>query len=490
MSDEHQHREIAGRLRGEHKRLPSLIDGELVSEGELLSEVTDPFTGEAIAELADGAAHVERAVAAAKKAQLVWAKTSPRDRGKAIHKLARALRDARADFIDAECVDAGVPKMLASRFSVAAMLRSYDYFAEWADKIYGEVVPTNHGVIDWVKREPVGVVASITAWNTPSLFLGSKVAPALAAGNAVIVKPSEKAPLPAHVFAQAVARSGLPKGLVSVVHGGAAGGAALVSHDDVDMVTFTGGSKTGASVAAAAGVKRSCLELGGKSAAVIFGDADLDQASFQLAFGSFGLSGQACAAASRLVIERAAFDAFVDKLATTATNMAMGDPLDAGTMLGPLIDEAALDRVSAMVERAKSEGAEIICGGERQGRFYKPTLMVGAAQDSEVAQQEIFGPVTCAFAFDKPAQAAAIANDTRYGLAASVWSKSIKRAHRTAEALAAGYVWINAYGAIPYTTPFGGIKASGHGREGRARCDLELHTAQEHLLAALTREGT
>jgi acyl-CoA reductase-like NAD-dependent aldehyde dehydrogenase len=303
--------------------------------------------------------------------------------------------------------------------------------------------------------------------------LGSKIAPALAAGNTVVIKPSERAPLSAHLFAQAATKAGVPAGVINIIYGGKETGEALVSHDDVDMVTFTGGSETGRAIARAAELKRTSLELGGKSAAIVFDDANLDQASFQLTFGSFGLSGQACAAASRLLIQKGAYDAFVDKLQTTATAMAIGDPLDAGTMLGPLIDEASLERVETMVAAAKSDGATVVFGGERQsqglcarGCFYKPTLLANVDAMAPIAQRELFGPVACAFSFDDAKAAMKIANATRYGLAASVWTSALKKAHRAAAALEAGYVWINAYGSIPYTTPFGGLGDSGHGRAG------------------------
>lgn len=476
MSDferaELRHQQLAERLVADGVGM--WIDGEFVREGEPRDAV-DPFVAQPFASVPDAdATTVDRAVAAAKKAQAQWVKTSARDRAKALRKLASCLREVRKDLVAAECLNAGIPKMLASRFSVSAAVRSYEYFAEWADKIYGEVVPTNSpGVLDFTRREPLGVVAAITAWNTPTLFLGSKVAPALAAGNAVVIKPSERAPLPAHLFAKAAAAAGLPKGLINVVYGAGETGAALVGHPDVDMVTFTGGTETGKRIAAAAGLRPTCLELGGKSAAIVFGDANLDQAAFQLTFGSFGLSGQACAASSRLLIERGAYDAFIDKLAATATNMAMGDPLDDGTMLGPLISEASVARVEGLVEEAKQAGAEVVFGGERhddgvcaRGHFYRPTLLGGVNADADVAREEIFGPVACAFAFDKPADALELANRSRYGLAASVWTRSLKRAHNLSADLAAGYVWVNSYGAIPYSAPFGGIKDSGHGREG------------------------
>ena len=245
------------------------IGGEYVAPTGDKRAVNDPYAECAFADVGDADADaVHRAVSHAKEAQAVWAKTPPRKRAKALHRVAACLREQRANLVRAECLNAGVPKMLASRFSVAAAIRSFEYFAEWTDKIYGEVVPINTpNVLDFTRREPVGVVAAITAWNTPTLFIGSKIAPALAAGNAVVIKPSELAPLPAYMFSRAVAEAGLPAGLINVIYGGAQTGEALVRHPDVDLITFTGGTATGERIAASAGVKRTAFELGGKSAA-------------------------------------------------------------------------------------------------------------------------------------------------------------------------------------------------------------------------------
>ncbi len=478
-----QHKAAGNELMdGVDGALPQLINGALVQGDGDPFDAIDPFLNQPFGAVSTSTPEqVDQAVAAARAAQPGWAALSDRKRGAALKAIADALRANKSLLGKAESVNAGIPNMVASRFSVAAMIRHYEYYGEWADKIYGSVIPGTGGkVLDYTLREPHGVVATITAWNSPSLFMGSKVAPALAAGNTVVLKPSESCPLPGQILARAIQDAGIPEGVINIVYGGPETGTALTTHPDVDMVTFTGGTAIGEKISAQAGLKPICLELGGKSPSIVLPDADLDKTVFGLIGGAFALSGQACAASSRIIVHQDVYDQFVEKFSNMVGMMALGDPLDGTTVLGPLISERQLARTMEFIGIGNSDG-ELVFGGEQltdgifaQGNFVQPTLFANVPLDSRLAREEVFGPVCCLFKYSDLDQAIAIANDTEFGLAGSIWTKSVNKAHRLAASLNAGFVWINAYGNVPYTAPFGGYKSSGHGREGGLEGILEF----------------
>lgn len=439
--------------------------------------VVDPSTGEEFATIAEaGAEEVERAVAAARNAyESYWRKSSSAERRRVLLRLAELAEAHKEELALLESLDVGMIHSLARRFAARSLARNFEYYASWCDKLYGSVVPLPgaEAALDYVRREPYGVVAAITAWNTPLVFLGSKVAPALATGNTVVVKPSELGSLSILRFAELCTEADLPPGLVNVITGGPATAQHLLRHPGVDKVSFTGGSATGKLVmgACAATLKHVTLELGGKSPQLVFADADLDRAVPGVALGGLALSGQACAAGTRVLVAQSIFAEFAERLCKMVQGLPIGDPLRPETVLGPLISETHLQRVQGYLQLAEAQCAQWLMRGQRlggelsRGYFLSPTLLAGVDPNSRLAQEEIFGPVLLLFPFHDEAEAIVRANATRYGLAAGVWSADLARAQRVASALRAGVVWINAYGTLPYTVPFGGWGESGFGRE-------------------------
>lgn len=457
--------------------------------------VLNPATGLPLAEMScASASDVDAAVAAARRAleQGPWKKATGFERRAWLLAFAREVRAAAQQLGELTTDEMGMPLSM----TVASAVGSADYleyFAGWADKIGGDVVPTPmRGALDYTIRHPVGVVAAIVPWNAPVFLAVAKLAPALAAGCTVVLKPSELAPLATLDLVRCAERAGLPAGVVNVVTGpGDPIGAALVSHPGVDKVSFTGGTELGriVSTAAAASFKRVSLELGGKSADIVFADADLDAAATGATMAVLLNTGQQCVAGSRLLVQRRVYDEMVERVTTIARSLQVGDPRDASTVLGPVISEPHLERVLSFVRDADSAG-RVVLGGERldgelkEGYFLSPTVVADVEPTSRLACEEVFGPVIAMTPFDTAADAVALANDSPFGLAGGVWTRDLDTAHGVAGALRTGTVWVNNYLAMPPSAPFGGFKASGLGREG-GWAAIEDYTEVTNVLVAL-----
>jgi acyl-CoA reductase-like NAD-dependent aldehyde dehydrogenase len=420
---------------------------------------------------------VDSAVAAAKSAFYgdAWHKLTATARGALLFKLADLIAADAAKLSEIETTDNG--KLIAEmRGQLNYIPQWFRYFGGLADKIEGRVIPIDKpGVFNFTREEPLGVVAAVTPWNSPLLLAAWKLAPALAAGNTVVWKPSEFSSVSALAFGELFERAGFPPGVVNIVTGfGGEVGEPLISHRDVAKVAFTGGDKTGEHVyqLAARGLKHVTLELGGKSANIVFDDAEIDQAVKGVVSGIFAATGQTCIAGSRALIHRPILDRFTDELLALAKTAKMGDPLDMGTQVGPITTRPQYDKVLDYIRIAKAEGAVCRLGGAPaqrpecgSGWFVEPTIFTGVKPEMRIAQEEVFGPVLSIIPFDTEDDAVRIANGTVYGLAAGVWTKSIRRALSMAERLEAGTVWVNTYRAVSYMSPFGGYKRSGIGRE-------------------------
>ncbi len=453
------------------------IGGEWVEpDGGRTFTTENPATEEAICEVASASeADVDRAVAAAQGAlRGEWGATSPRQRGMLLWRLADALEAAIDDFARLETLDNGKPIFESRQVDMPTVVACLRYFAGWADKIAGETLAVEGPFeLAYTLRQPVGVVAAITPWNFPLIQAAWKIAPALACGNTVVHKPASYTPLTALKFAELARQVGFPAGVLNVVTGGGAEvGTALVRHPSVAKITFTGSTEVGRGVmrAAADSVKRLTLELGGKSPNIVFADADLEAAVKGAYNGIFYGKGEVCAAGSRLFVERSVHDELVERLAARTRKLLPGDPLDPKTRLGALVSRRQRETVLSYVEAGRSEGAEVVVGGEAaavdgKGWFMQPTLLDRVENSMRVAQEEIFGPVLVAIAFDEPEEAVAQANASIYGLAAGVWTRDVGKAHRVARQLEAGTVWINQYNWYDSGAPFGGTKQSGFGRE-------------------------
>ena len=452
----------------------------------------NPSTGKTLAEFPIGTAEeVDDAVRAARDAfDGGWRDATPTVRRRLLLKLAELISDRAQDLGKIASEDMGMPWTFTH--GEALFTAEYvEYYAGWADKLDGATIPLSAAnTLDYTIHEPRGVVGAIVPWNSPLSLALWRIAPALAAGNTVVLKPSELAPLPILTVMDFFAEAGFPPGVVNCVTGsGPETGAALVAHPGVDVIAFTGSSATGRRVAEAAGRRLVpvSLELGGKSANIVFEDADLDAAAVQACVGCFVNTGQQCIAGSRLLVQESIHDAVVEKLLPFAQNFTVGDPLEVTTQMGPLISAPQLDRVLGFVEEARSS-TTIAIGGERlggdlaDGFFVPPTIVTGVRNDMRIAREEIFGPVLSVIPFRDEAEAIAIANDTDYGLAGGVWTNDLSRAHRVARAIQAGTVWVNSWLAINPQAPFGGYKSSGLGREGgREGLDVYLQTKNVYV---------
>jgi aminomuconate-semialdehyde/2-hydroxymuconate-6-semialdehyde dehydrogenase len=433
----------------------------------------NPATAELIAEIADSDERdVDDAVRAAKAAFPVWSRMPAAERSSLLLKLADLIEKNLDDLARTESIDNGKTVSLAKRLDIPRAVANFRFFATAIVHQSSEAHVMDAAALNYTLRQPLGVVGLISPWNLPLYLLSWKIAPAIAAGNTCVAKPSELTPLTANRLAELSIEAGIPPGVINIVHGyGNKAGRALTSHDDVAAISFTGGTVTGAAVAANAAprFKKLSLELGGKNPNLIFADADLDDAIATSIRSSFWNQGEICLCGSRIFVERSIHDEFVTRFADAAKKLRIGDPLDESTDVGALISEAHLQKVMGYIDLATKEGGTIVAGGhrlERAGYFVEPTIITGLTCDCRVLQEEIFGPVVTITPFDSEDEAVAVANSTRYGLSATVWTRNLSRAHRVAANLDAGTIWINCWLLRDLRVPFGGMKESGVGREG------------------------
>lgn len=476
---------------GETRKYQLLIGGEWVDAASGKTFVTpNPATGQPLAEVAEADKEdIDRAVAAARKAfEGKWSKISARDRGRMIYKLAQLLEGKAKEIAQLETADNGKPIKESLYIDIPGAVENFEYFAGWATKIEGETIPVPGPYFNYTLREPVGVCGQIIPWNFPLLMAVWKLAPALAAGNTVVLKPAEQTPVTAMELGQLILEAGFPEGVVNIVPGfGATAGAALAGHPGIDKVAFTGSTEVGKLIAKAAAenVTKVSLELGGKSPNVIFADANLDQAVAATMMGIFFNQGQICTAGSRVFVEDKIKDEFLGRLAEKAGKIRIGDPADKDTQMGPQVSQEQLERIRSYAEIARGEGATVMTGGESPamaenlsgGYFYQPTILSNVTNDMRVAREEIFGPVVSAITFSDEGDLIRQANDSIYGLAAGIFTRDIVRAHRFAKDVKAGVVWINTFNMMNAASPFGGYKQSGYGREmGKHALDLYTQT--------------
>ena len=451
-----------------------LIDGRRIpaAAGRYFATV-DPATEQVIARVAEAdAADIDAAVRSARAAfEGEWGQGRAADRGHALLRLADLIRQNLDALVELESLDSGKPVAAIRRQDMPAVLDTLSYYAGWADKINGQVVPARPDALTYTVREPLGVVGAIVPWNFPLMIGMWKIAPALACGCTVVLKPAELTPLTALRIGELAIEAGFPPGVLNVVPGfGKIAGAALVDHPDVDKITFTGSPAVGRQIlrGAAGNLKRVTLELGGKSANIIFPDAELGAAVKAAGSGIFFNSGQVCSAGSRILVHEDIYEDVVERLVERARAVRVGDPRDSTTAMGPLVSAVQMERVLDYIEIGRREGARVAAGGARHGKsgyFVSPTVFAGVEHDMRISQEEIFGPVAAIIRFSNDEEAIRLANGTRYSLAAGVWSADIGRVHRFARRLKAGTVWVNTFGATDVRLPWGGARDSGFGRE-------------------------
>jgi len=463
-------------------KAPKVSDQKLFINGKWVNSISgktfatlNPSTGQEICQVAEAdSADVDLAVKAARKAfeSGPWKKMSAAERGRRINKLADLMEQNLPELAALESLDNGKPLRDSLNADLPLSIKAYRYYAGWCDKTHGKTIPVEGEYFCYTKHEPVGVVGQIIPWNFPLLMTAWKWAPALATGCTIVLKPAEQTPLTALRMAALAQEADIPDGVINVVTGfGPTAGAAITSHMDIDKVAFTGEGSTGQLVmqaAAKSNLKRVSLELGGKSPNVVFADADLDAAVEGAYFGLFFNQGQCCCAGSRLFVEEKIHDAFVEKLVARAKKQRIGDPFDMATTQGPQISQEQCDRIMGYIDIGISEGANLLSGGKRvgnKGYFIQPTIFDGVKDNMRIAKEEIFGPVMNILKFKDVDEVVQRGNKTFYGLAAAIWTKDITKAHRLANSLRAGTVWVNCYDVFDAAAPFGGFKMSGIGRE-------------------------
>ncbi|CAM5362033.1 Betaine-aldehyde dehydrogenase OS=Streptomyces alboniger OX=132473 GN=CP975_01100 PE=3 SV=1 [Streptomyces alboniger] len=439
------------------------------------TEVVDPSRGAVVTTVAEaGAADVDAAVRAAREAfdGGAWSGLSGRERGRILQRVAELIRENADDIARLESLDVGKPITLCHAVDVANAANDYEHFAALAHSLHGSNRDTPMNALAYTRREPLGVVAAITPFNFPLILAGSKIAPALAAGNTVVHKPADETPLSALYMARLFQKAGIPDGVVNVVTGtGPVAGEALLRHSGVDKIAFTGSTAVGRHAASVAGeaLKPVTMELGGNAAHVVFEDADLEKAVGAVIKGFVFNTGQFCMGGPRLLVARSVYSTLLGILADAVPGVPVGDPRLAETVVGPMAGEKHLRKVEEYVALARKEGGRVVCGGERLdldgGYYYKPTVIADLPNDSRVVQEEVFGPVLTVQPFDSEEEAVTLANSTPYGLASGVQTSNLARAHRVAERLQAGIVWINDWAMLDPAVPFGGVKDSGFGRE-------------------------
>ena len=462
-----------------------IINGEAVdAQSGATFETHNPATETLITTVAEaGAEDVDRAVQAARAAfeSGPWPKMKPADRARVLHKLGDLILAHADEIARLETLDNGKPIFESRHIDIGMVAGCFHYFSGWASKLTGDTTNVSPAFFTYTLREPVGVVGAIIPWNFPMIMVGWKVAPALAAGNTVVLKPAAETPLSAIRIGELALEAGLPPGVFNVVPGrGSVAGEALVRHPQVAKISFTGSTEVGQHImrAAADTVKKLTLELGGKSPNIVFADADLDAAVRGAMNGIFYGKGEVCAAGSRLLVEKSIYDDFVTKLAERAKKMVPADPLDPKTRLGALVNEKQMNSVLGYIDVGVKEGAKLVAGGSRQpvngkGTFVQATVLADVDNKMRVAQEEIFGPVLAVIPFDGVDDAVAKANDVFYGLASGVWTRDVKKAHQVSRRLKAGTVWVNTYNYFDPGMPFGGVKGSGFGRDLGAACLAE-----------------
>jgi len=456
----------------------------------------NPATGEELTRVAAGGeADVDRAVSSAREAfrSSEWRQMDAHRRSELLWRLADLIEENADELATLETRDNGKPYFESRKIDMPTVVQNFRYFAGMADKIHGETIPVSGPFLNYTLREPLGVVGCIVPWNFPLNIASWKVAPALACGNTVVLKPAEQTPLTALRLGELAAEAGFPAGVLNVVPGyGDQAGAALVRHPDVAAIAFTGSTETGRVVLreAAGTVKRVFPELGGKSPNVIFADADLKAAVRGATSGIFYGKGEVCAAGSRILVERSIYDDFLDAMEGRAKKMTVGDPMDSGTRLGAIVSETQLERVLGYIQVGKDEGARLVAGGERRevdgrGFFVEATVFADVEPDMTIAQEEIFGPVAAVLPFDDFDDAVDRANRTIYGLAAGIWTRDVGKAHRLAREIDAGTIWVNTYNRYDPASPFGGYKSSGFGRDLGLRSAMDKYTQEKSVWVSL-----